>query len=126
MTSLEYASAARAVSVLPNHASRRLTRRDGLLPLVFALELLAGVAFGLASHSVSPDATSSSARLTLESAVTLQPPLTPLANVTRLTAPVTPPRIGPVAPAVEASVGAPAASSPHHPPRDPFLALASI
>ena len=44
-------AAVRAVDVLPRRASRRMTRRDGLLPVVFVVELLAGVAFGLAAHS---------------------------------------------------------------------------
>jgi hypothetical protein len=36
-----------STTVLPVRVSRRVTRRDGLLPLVLLLELLTGVVFGL-------------------------------------------------------------------------------
>ena len=65
MSSLEYAVSPRAVDVLPSKVARRLTRRDGLLPLVFALELLTGLAFGLAAHSGDTGAAGVPARLTL-------------------------------------------------------------
>src|SRR3954454_5572038 len=52
-----------ALDVLPSHAARRLTRRDGLLPLVLAVELLAGVAFGLAGSSGSSAAAGAPAQL---------------------------------------------------------------
>ena len=106
MSSYEYTSAPRAVNVLPTRASRRLTRRDGLLPFVFALELLAGVAFGLASHSGSSDATSVPAKLTVGSAplVTVQPSLQPMASVTASTS-VALPTAGPAVPAAQVPMG---------------------
>ena len=48
MSSIEHTVAPRAVDVLPARVARRLTRRDGLLPLVFTLELLVGILFGIA------------------------------------------------------------------------------
>jgi hypothetical protein len=40
-------SAAWSSTVLPARVSRRVTRRDGVLPLVLLLELLVGVVFGV-------------------------------------------------------------------------------
>ena len=43
-----YADAASwSLTVLPDRVSRRVTRRDGVLPLVLLLELLTGVVFGI-------------------------------------------------------------------------------
>jgi len=39
-----------SLTVLPERVSRRVTRRDGVLPLVLLLELLTGVLFGMAAH----------------------------------------------------------------------------
>jgi hypothetical protein len=96
MSSLAGSGAPRTLDVLPSHASRRLTRRDGLLPMVLALELLAGVAFGLAGHAGS-EATSVSAKLTLGSPATTR--LAPSHLVSRVTAglPAALPVQGPVA-----------------------------
>ena len=68
VSSYSYAAIPRTRNVLPAHAARRLTRRDGLLPLVLALELAAGVVFGLAGQSGSSDAGSLPATITLGSA----------------------------------------------------------
>jgi hypothetical protein len=146
VSSIEYAAAPRSVNVLPTRASRKLTRRDGLLPLVLAVELFVGVAFGLASTAGSSQATSVPARITLE----------PIALVTVLasSAPVAPmptvgPAIGPLLPGttraslppvevqpvdaqpvevqpveVQPAEAVPApAAYPTHAPRDPFAAL---
>jgi hypothetical protein len=51
VSTVEHAPAPRAVDVLPSRVSRRLTRRDGLLPLVLTLELLVGVLFGIVGAS---------------------------------------------------------------------------
>lgn len=148
MSSFEYTSAPRTVSVLPASATRRLTRRDGLLPLVLALELLAGIAFGLAAHSGSSDATSVPAKLTLGPST-----VRPVASV-RAIAPAVVPSVGPVSPAAEAPAGpavgpllpgtvrapqpegvdplaaavvkAPSAAAPPHDPRDPFAPLVTV
>ena len=82
MSSLGYVVAPRSVDVLPSKVARRVTRRDGLLPLVFAVELLAGVAFGLAAHSGHSSATSVPARLSLApvAQVTVVPPAAPVAG----------------------------------------------
>ncbi|MDX6198404.1 MAG: hypothetical protein QOJ79_1555 [Actinomycetota bacterium] len=87
MSSLEYPVAPRSVDVLPARVTRRLTRRDGLLPLVFAVELLAGIAFGVAAHSGEAAPTSTPAPLSLA----------PVALVTVLpsTAPALDPVVGP-------------------------------
>lgn len=105
MSGLDYVpSAPRAVSVLPSHARRQLTRRDGLLPLVLALELLAGVVFGLAAHAGSSTATSVPARLTLGSAVLPSSSLRPMASVVAA-GPRVLPSVGPVAPAAALPTG---------------------
>ena len=72
-------AAPRTVDVLPARVSRRLTRRDGLLPLVLVAELVAGIAFGLASHAVD-HASSVPAKLTLGGAVTALPAADPVPN----------------------------------------------
>lgn len=96
MSSFEYAVAPRTVDVLPAQAGRRLTRRDAVLPLVLVLELLVGVAFGLAGSSGSSEVTSVPAKITVGTSplVTVSPTLSPAAVV-----------LGP------------------HPPRDPFRSL---
>jgi hypothetical protein len=131
VSTLEYVAASRTVDVLPTHAMRRLTRRDGLLPLVLALELAVGVGFGVASHAGSSDATSVPARLTL-AAAPVGPAIGPLlpgtvrarlplaASVEDAAAPVD---ITPVA--VEQVVVAPT-PYPTHAPRNPFAALVSV
>lgn len=114
MSSPEYVAAPRAVTVLPTSANRRLTRRDGLLPLVLAFELLTGVAFGLAGHAGSSDAQSVPARIELGAAplvpvaassgllVTAQPALQPVALVVLVR-----PTVGAVAPAAQLPIGPP-------------------
>lgn len=145
--------APRTVDVLPSHVGRRLTRRDTLLPLILAAELVAGIAFGLASHSGSGDATSVPAKLTLGPVVlsaaqrgTIGPP----SGVLPVQGPVAPTQLGPavgplrpgtvrapmpatvVAPVSQVAVPvaevavpeAPApAPYPTHAPRDPFAPL---
>lgn len=123
MSSLEYAVAPRSVDVLPKRVARRLTRRDGLLPLVLSLELVVGMAFGLAAHAGDSGATSVPAKLRLA----------PVAKVTVLpsSAPTTPtygPAVGPLLPgtvrppvaAAEVTVTPPVR---RHAPRNPFAAL---
>jgi hypothetical protein len=101
VSSLATSAAPSAVTVLPAKASRRVTRRDGLLPLVWTLELLVGVAFGLAAHSGGPVAAGAAARV----------PLAPVSEVAALSssAPVT--TLIPVTPVRT------------HAPRNPFGAL---
>jgi hypothetical protein len=105
VTSFEYVSAPRAVTVLPSRVGRRLTRRDGVLPLVLALELVAGVAFGLAAASGGSSATGVPERMTLGSGpiVTVLPSMRPVAHVVSGTAgdraALAGPTAGPVAPA---------------------------
>jgi hypothetical protein len=105
VSSYEYVSAPRAVNVLPRRVTRRLSRRDGLLPLVLALELAAGVAFGLAAHTGSSAVTSVPAKLTLgsEDLVTVLPSVRPMAHVVAGTtgnqAAVASPTAGPFVPA---------------------------
>jgi hypothetical protein len=123
VSSIAYEVAPRAVDVLPARATRRVTRRDGLLPLVFALELLAGVAFGVAAGSGQSTATGVPARLTLA----------PVAQVTVLASPPTAPPFGPaVGPLLPGTVRPPAApdlvtvappAAPKHAPRNPFGVL---
>lgn len=90
-------AAPRTVNVLPSHVARRLTRRDGLLPLVLAAELVAGIAFGLASHAADR-ATSVPARLTLGNAVTAMPRTDLAASVQAGAPSAVLPVQGPVAP----------------------------
>lgn len=141
VSSFEYVAAPRAVNVLPSRVGRRITRRDGLLPLVLALELLVGVAFGLASHAGN-SATGVPAKLSLGA-------VTPMAHVVGGTTsalaaagPVAPtplgPAVGPLLPGqvrpvavtpVDAApvtvVAAESAAKPYpkHAPRDPFVSL---
>ena len=114
MSNLEYRVSPRSVDVLPGKVTRRVTRRDGLLPLVFVLELLAGVAFGLAAHSGQSGVTTSvPARLTFA----------PVAQVTVLpAAAAVGPAVGPLRPGtVRPQVVEPAAPVLHrHAPRNPF------
>jgi hypothetical protein len=145
VSSYEYVSAPRAVTVLPSRVGRRLTRRDGLLPLVLALELVAGVAFGLAASSGS-SATGVPERMTLGSGL---PSLQPVAHVvtgttgsaalagpTAVPAPIGP-AVGPLRPGtVRAGTPAPVDVAqpavvvpsptpfPTHAPRNPFGVLA--
>jgi hypothetical protein len=132
-----YSVAPRTVDVLPSRVSRRVTRRDGLLPLLLALELAAGVAFGIAGASGAA-ASSTPAKVVLGAAplVTVLPSTNPVALVQPLP---TGPAVGPIvpgtvrAPLVEppvVTVAAPVASpaelpTPYrkHAPRDPFLTL---
>ena len=148
MSSIDYAAAPRAVDVLPRSAARRLTRRDGLLPLVLALELVTGIAFGLAGAAGSSNATSVPARMTLSAApiVTVLPSTRPVAQVVTVQpsrAPTVGPAVGPLLPGTvrgPAVADAPpvlgnppvveappanAAPSPYptHAARDPFAAL---
>jgi hypothetical protein len=142
VSSYEYVSAPRAVTVLPKRVGRRITRRDALLPLVLALELVTGIAFGLASHAGDDGATSVPAKVSLG-------PVNPMAHVVGGTTqplaaagPVAPTPVGPavgpllpgqVRPVVVAPVQAapvtvvasePAAKPyPKHAPRDPFASL---
>jgi len=120
VSTFEHAVAPRAVDVLPAKATRRVTRRDGLLPLVFVLELLTGVVFGLAANSGAPAASSAPTKLSLA----------PAAQVTVLpsSAPAYGPAVGPllpgqVRPPVAVSVTAPSQPRPPHAPRNPFGAL---
>jgi hypothetical protein len=135
VSSSTHGGAPRAVDVLPSRASRRLTRRDGVLPLVLAMELLAGVAFGVAGSSGSSAAASAPAELRFA----------PVASVTFI-GPMAPPPVGPpvgplipgqvrapmpvsavaVAPAAPAAPVAPADPAPRprrHAPRNPFAVL---
>jgi hypothetical protein len=111
--------APRAIDVLPARATRRVTRRDGLLPLVFVVELLAGIAFGMAAHSGDSGASAVPAKLSL----------TPVAQVTPLavSAPAYGPAIGPLRPGtVRPPTAAVATVQPpqhRHAPRNPFGAL---
>jgi hypothetical protein len=149
VSSYEYVAAPRSVNVLPTSVARRLTRRDGLLPLILALELVVGVAFGLASHSGDGEATSVPAKLTLGAApvVTVLPSTQPVAHVVAGTTqaqavtvgPVVPqpsgPAVGPLLPgtvrivsvevAPVTAVRAEPAPKPvvRHAPRDPFASL---
>lgn len=93
-----------AVTVLPRRATRRVTRRDGVLPMVLVLELLTGIAFGVAGTAGGTDAVSASAGITLGPApvVTVMPSTRPVAQVLPA-APVVPTHaardpFGPVAP----------------------------
>ena len=121
MSSLGYTVAPRSVDVLPWKVARRVTRRDGLLPLVFALELMLGVVFGLAAHSGQSGAASVPARLTL----------VPAAQVTVLpsSAPPLGPAVGPLRPGtvrppvVETPVTVESPAYRRHAPRNPFGAL---
>jgi hypothetical protein len=123
VSSFEYAVAPRTVDVLPTRVARRVTSRDGLLPLVLSLELAVGMAFGLAAHSGGSGATSVPAKLTLA----------PVAQVTVLpssapSAPAYGPVIGPLRPGtVRPTVGATVTVQPptvrKHAPRNPFGAL---
>jgi hypothetical protein len=118
--------------VLPARVPRRLTRRDGLLPVILALELVAGVAVGLASSSGSSDTTSVPAKLTLTPVglvmtAPLGPPVPPLVTVKPSAAAVHPVRLGPavgpllpgtvrpVVPVVPVAPVAPAAAAPAPP-----------
>ena len=85
MSSVEYTVAPRAVDVLPSRAMRRLTRRDGLLPLVFTLELMTGIAFGLAAHSGAGGAVVP-AKLSFAPSVQVQVPV-PATTATALATP---------------------------------------
>jgi hypothetical protein len=136
-----YTAAPRAVDVLPGRVSRRVTRRDGLLPLLLAVELAVGVAFGVAGASGStypPPAASTATRVVLGSAplVTVLPSTRPVAMAQVLPAgPALGPAVGalvpgtvrpPVAEVPVVTVVPPAASPPpyrRHPARDPFLTL---
>lgn len=139
-----YTAAPRTVDVLPGRVSRRVTRRDGLLPMLLALELAVGVAFGVAGASgstSSPPAASTPARVVLGAAplVTVLPSTRPVAFVQAVqelpAGPALGPAVGPLVPGtvrppvVEApvvTVAPPAASPPpyrRHPARDPFLTL---
>ena len=153
MSASGYAAAPRALNVLPSHAPRRLTRRDGLVPAILALELVAGIAFGLAGSSGSADTASVPARLTIAPVALVLtapvgPPVPPLVTVRPSAAALQPVRLGPVvgpllpgtvrrvapvvavAPVTAAApvAGAlPAAVAPpavrRHAPRNPFAAL---
>jgi hypothetical protein len=129
-----YSAAPRTVDVLPSRVSRRVTRRDGLLPLLLALELAVGVAFGIAGSSGAA-AAGTPANVVLGAAplVTVLPSTKPVAMVQPLP---TGPAVGPIvpgtqrAPLVEPPVvtvlSTPVASPtpyPKHAARDPFLSL---
>jgi hypothetical protein len=95
-----YAAAPRAVTVLPSRAPRRLTRRDGLVPAILAVELMAGVAFGVAASSGTSDTTVVPARLRLAPVALVLtapvgPPVPPLVTVVPSAAAVEPRRLGP-------------------------------
>lgn len=104
--------------MLPARATRRVTRRDGLLPLVFAVELLAGIAFGVAAHSGASSIGTAPTRLTLA----------PVAQVVAMSesAPRYGPTIGPLRPGtvrppvVDAAV---VTVTARHAARNPFGAL---
>jgi hypothetical protein len=145
-----YSVAPRTVDVLPFRVSRRVTRRDGLLPLLLALELAAGVAFGIAGAS-GASATSTPAEVVLGAApvVTVLPSTRPVAMVQPIATSTVGPPVGPLVPGtvraplaeqpvvtVSAPAAAPDASPaselpttelptpyPKHAPRDPFLSL---
>jgi hypothetical protein len=132
-----YSAAPRTVDVLPSRVSRRVTRRDGLLPLLLALELAAGVAFGIAGASGAA-AASTPAKVVLGAAplVTVLPSTHPVALVQPIAVATVGPAVGPLvpgtvrAPLVEPPVvtvvsTAVALPTPYlkHAPRDPFLTL---
>lgn len=125
MSSPESSAAQRAVDVLPSHVGHRVTRRDGLLPLVLALELAAGVVFGIAAQSGHSSVTGVPAKLTLA----------PVSVETVLTSsrPAVGPAIGPLRPGTVRGVlpaaTAPVASAPtfqRHAARNPFAALVTV
>ena len=126
MSSIDYVIAPRSVDVLPAHASRRVTRRDGVLPLVLALELLAGVAFGLAAHSADSTATSVPAKLQLAPVAQVTVLASdPIVSVVPRTTPAYGPPVGPLLPGT-VRPAAPVAVPPaykKHAPRNPFGAL---
>ncbi|MCW2572136.1 MAG: hypothetical protein JWO88_2194, partial [Frankiales bacterium] len=100
MSASGYAAAPRAVTVLPSRAPRRLTRRDGLVPAILAVELMAGVAFGVAASSGTSETTTVPARLTLAPVALVLtapvgPPVPPLVTVVPSAAAVPPRRVGP-------------------------------
>ncbi|MDT7548018.1 MAG: hypothetical protein QOE84_412 [Actinomycetota bacterium] len=134
-----YSVAPRTVDVLPSRVSRRVTRRDGLLPLLLALELAAGVAFGIAGASGAA-AASTPAKVVLGAPplVTVLPSTHPVAMVQPIAVATVGPAVGPLvpgtlrAPLVEPPVvtvvptSTPLASPtpyPKHAARDPFLSL---
>ena len=104
MSSFTYSAAPRSVDVLPRKARRRVTLRDGLLPLVFSLELLVGIVFGMAAHSSESAASGAPAG----------PSLAPVAQVSPIFA------AAPVATVV------PAAPPRTHAPVNPFGALVHV
>ncbi|MCU1590433.1 MAG: hypothetical protein JWP11_1689 [Frankiales bacterium] len=129
MSSYDYTAAPRAVNVLPSRVSRRITRRDGLLPVVLVLELLVGVAFGIAGHAGASGASSVPAKLTLApvALVTVVPSAVPVATV--VPAAGVGPAVGPLLPGTVRAVvtAAPAAVVPavrRHAARNPFGPLA--
>jgi hypothetical protein len=123
MSSYDYRVAPRSVDVLPSRSRRRLTRRDGVLPLVLSLELVAGMAFGLAWADGQSTTVAVPAKLQLA----------PVALVTVL--PSSAPLVGPaVGPLVPGSVRAPLVQEAapqvvtvrRHAPRNPFGALVTV
>ena len=123
MSSYDFRVAPRSVDVLPSRARRRVTRRDGVLPLVLVLELVTGMAFGLAWAGGQSTTTAVPARLQLA----------PVALVTVLpsSGPVVGPAVGPLVPGsvrapLVADTEPPAVTVQRHAARNPFAALVTV
>ena len=121
--------------MLPQHAHRRRSARDAVLPLVLGLELLAGVAYGALQAPAPQDRAVALPALRQVAAIAVPAPVALGRAVVPAAVPVQGPVVprwavlGPVTPAwvVAEPVSEPAASSP--PPaavrtgRNPFVPL---